>query len=166
MFKKSIAQNAWFIIPFLIFQVVSLYIVPFGNKNELFLKLHPLHNSFTDIFFKMASGMVEWWGWVFAAILSLFIKVRYGIYAVFTLLLSGLWTLILKHKVFADQMRPSFNIDHSLLQLVDGVDLHTHHSFPSGHTIAAFSIFTVLTVIISKKWKPVGLLFFTLALIS
>ncbi len=165
LFKRSIAENSWFVIPFLVFQIVSLYVVPFGDKTELFLSLHPQHNRVLDTIFTNASAMVEWWGWVAAAIIALFVKVRYGIYAVFTLLLSGLWALILKHEVYVNEMRPSFNIDHSLLQLVDGVNLHTHHSFPSGHTIAAFSIFTVLTMILSKKYKPFGLLFFMVALI-
>lgn len=164
MFRRTVADNFWFIIPFLILMAVSLYVVPFGNKQELFLRLHPTHNEILDAVFKFFSGLVEWWGWVIAAILALFKKVRYGIYAVIALLHSGMWTLILKHQVFKGEMRPSFEIDHSLLQFVDGVDVHTHNSLPSGHTIAAFSIFMVLTLILSKRYKPWSLLFFFVAL--
>lgn len=164
MFRRTVAGNFWFIIPFLIFMAVSLYVVPFGNKQELFLKLHPPHNGVFDTIFTFASGLVEWWGWVIAAIFAFFKKVRYGIYAVVALLHAGMWTLILKHQVYKDEMRPSFEIDHSLLQFVNGVNVHTHNSFPSGHTIAAFSIFMVLTLILSKRYKPWSLLFFITAL--
>ncbi|MFY0671792.1 MAG: phosphatase PAP2 family protein [Bacteroidia bacterium] len=164
MLRKTVADNSWFIIPFLLLMAISLYVVPFGNKEELFLKLQPAHNSVLDAIFKLASNLVEWWGWVVAALLALFKRVRFGIYAVVALLHAGMWTLILKHGVFKGEMRPSFEIDHALLQFVEGVDVHTHNSFPSGHTIAAFSIFMVLTLILSKRYKPWGLVFFFIAL--
>jgi membrane-associated phospholipid phosphatase len=37
------------------------------------------------------------------------------------------------------------------------------HSFPSGHTCAAFSLFTFLSLLASARYQPLGLLFFILA---
>ncbi|MBI1185235.1 phosphatase PAP2 family protein [bacterium] len=165
MIKKTVSDNIWFILPFLIFQTLAIYTVPFEDKVALFEKLNANHTTFLDYFFKIMSGFVEWYGWVLTALIALFIRVRFGIFAVVAMLLSGLASQLLKHQVFFYEKRPSFYITPADLQLVEGIDLHTNFSFPSGHTTAAFSIFFILSLLISKKFKPVSLLLFIMALL-
>lgn len=162
--KKILADNFWFIIPFLLLQAIALYVVPFEDKLLLFKSLNSYHTPFLDTFFKILSNFAEWYGWVLATIIAFFIQVRYGVFSVVALLLSGLISQLLKHFVFLSEMRPSYFFSASELNLVEGVQLHTHFSFPSGHTTAAFSIFLVLTLILTKKYKPLSLIFFLLAL--
>ena len=48
-----------------------------------------------------------------------------------------------------------------VLHLVEGIDLHSVNSFPSGHSASAFALFLCLTIIIKNKaLQPI---FFTIA---
>lgn len=165
MFKKTITDNSWFIVPFLVFQAVSLYIVPFGNPLVLFQNLNPNHTPFLDGLFKILTNMPEWYGWVLTAILALLLKVRHGIFAIVAMLFSGMMSQIFKHKVFFKEMRPSHYFSPDQLELVEGVELHSHFSFPSGHTTAAFTIMFILCLFLKPKFKPFGALFFIIALL-
>jgi membrane-associated phospholipid phosphatase len=59
-------------------------------------------------------------------------------YAVSTLIIQGI-----KHLIFPNALRPIayFAKLHISWDLVPGVDVHTHNSFPSGHTSAAWFMF-------------------------
>jgi membrane-associated phospholipid phosphatase len=46
---------------------------------------------------------------------------------------------ILKQLIFPDSLRPTGLIDSEALHLVEGVNMHKNHSFPSGHTMAAYA---------------------------
>ncbi len=58
-----------------------------------------------------------------------------GLSSVFVLIAAG----ILKQLVFVDSLRPTGLIDPEALHLVEGVRMHKNHSFPSGHTMAAYA---------------------------
>jgi len=59
----------------------------------------------------------------------------------------------LKHLVFDQEQRPSAVYDN--LSPVDGLERHKNNSFPSGHTTAAFTFFTILAVSVRKKWVQI-----------
>ena len=48
-----------------------------------------------------------------------------------------------------------------VLPQVEGVHLHHYHSFPSGHTTAAFALFMTLCLLTDKK--PLHFIYFILA---
>ncbi|MBR9859547.1 phosphatase PAP2 family protein, partial [bacterium] len=54
--------------------------------------------------------------------------------------------------------RPAASFEEELI-VVHGTDLHKHHSFPSGHTTAAFCMFGFLALSMrSRAWKVCGIL--------
>jgi membrane-associated phospholipid phosphatase len=71
--------------------------------------------------------------------------------------LSAIITQVLKRSVFADEHRPAmFREQLAGLQWVDGVELHHHFSFPSGHSTAAWAMCLALAVIIGRPgWSLV-----------
>ena len=81
------------------------------------------------------------------AFLLLFINVQKSLTILTAYLVSAGFTQGIKYSFFGDADRPSlvFEIKHIPLKLVQGVDLNIHHSFPSGHTTAAFSLFFCLS---------------------
>ncbi|MCK4921460.1 MAG: phosphatase PAP2 family protein, partial [Bacteroidales bacterium] len=43
---------------------------------------------------------------------------------------------------------------------VPGIELHSHHSFPSGHTATAFALFFGLSLFVKNQWYKSSLLLF------
>ncbi|HMN06033.1 MAG TPA: phosphatase PAP2 family protein [Flavobacteriales bacterium] len=72
--------------------------------------------------------------------------------------LSAIAVQLLKHLVFAGYDRPAMFLEEMPgLQLVAGMDLHHHFSFPSGHSTAAFSMCLALAVVIGNRAAAIGL---------
>ena len=82
-------------------------------------------------------------------------------------LISAGFTQGIKYAFFGDADRPSliFEIKHLPLKLVNGVDMHIHHSFPSGHATAAFSMFFCISFFTPNKTVQV-LSFFSALLVA
>lgn len=162
--KQLLLENGWFIMPFLVLQAIGLYIIPFEDKLELFVSLNGVDHSTLNWLFKLLTKTAEWYGWVGVTFIAVLVRIRWAIYSVLALTTSGLISQLLKRKVFPEEMRPSHFLSETQMQTVEGVELHTRFSFPSGHTTGAFVIFLVLTLLLPKKYKPFGLLFFLIAL--
>ena len=163
MLRKTLVENAWFFVPFLVLQLAGLYIVPFEDKFEFFLRLNGVNSPIADWVFLVLTRFVEWYGWVVTALIALLIRVRFVVFAVFGMIISGISSQFLKHFVFHSNKRPSHFFSNDQMNVVEGVNLHSSFSFPSGHTTAAFSIFLILTLLLNRKWKWLGGVFFILA---
>ena len=91
---------------------------------------------------------------IFAAIivaLGFIYRIRFGVIGLLGLLSSSIITQFLKRQVFDDQLRPSKVFEQMAdLHFIDGVNLHSNFSFPSGHSTAAFSTFFFLALIARK----------------
>ncbi|MEM9897631.1 MAG: phosphatase PAP2 family protein [Bacteroidota bacterium] len=65
---------------------------------------------------------------------------------------QGLVSLLFKQVLFPDSMRPKKYFEHrEVLDLIEGVELREYHSFPSGHTLTAFSIATYIALRFKSK---------------
>ncbi|MEZ4755270.1 MAG: phosphatase PAP2 family protein [Flavobacteriales bacterium] len=71
--------------------------------------------------------------------------------------ISAIITQVLKRSFFADQHRPTmFRDELAGVPWVEGVELHHHFSFPSGHSTAAWAMCLALAVIIGRaSWSLV-----------
>ncbi|MCU0440881.1 MAG: phosphatase PAP2 family protein [Bacteroidia bacterium] len=73
---------------------------------------------------------------------------------VLCLALPSLVTQLLKHQVFPDHYRPAIVMEGITgLHWLESIDINKYNSFPSGHTTAAFSLYTLTGLLIpQKKW--------------
>lgn len=89
-------------------------------------------------------------------VLALFfaiISYRKALIIASTGLLAGLLAQIFKRFVFADSPRPKAFFDGIAdLHFIPGVDVFSHHSFPSGHAATVFALFFALSFLTSKKY--------------
>jgi membrane-associated phospholipid phosphatase len=86
------------------------------------------------------------------AIILLFFSLRHFVFLACAYLGSGLIAQILKRVFFEDMERPSRYLSGAAqLHLVDGVDLLSERSFPSGHSTSAFALFLCLALISKNK---------------
>lgn len=165
---KHIWSNGWFFIPVLLFFNAGLalaFVTPYGDEILLLNGLR--YEPFNSIFrFMTMLGEVQ--AFVVAGLLALFWRFR------FTMLiaLSGLTTIpvvyFIKEAFGAD--RPiTFFRNRGLADFVvtvPDVELNMGQtSFPSGHTMAAFALFTMLTLISIDSNRRWGLLFAVLAVL-
>lgn len=148
-----------------------LYAYP---KIELHLMLNSAHTPIQDLFFQYYTVMAEWPLYV-VALLPLFWKeTRATLFFAVSEVSAGAVSQLLKHTISADRPICLFeNYPDLLLPLVEGVDLHTSNSFPSGHA-STFFVFTTCCAILlayryrqrAVRWSVGRLLLFHLLLLS
>lgn len=131
--------------------VLLLTVVLTTDKLELHRMMHGVHTGWLDAFFSVITHVAD--GWVPTAI-SLCVLV-FGTYRSFLMMggacaFSALVVQALKRLFTMD--RPfMFKEQLGDMHWVEGVELHHHLSFPSGHAAAAFSMCFAAAVLIRRK---------------
>lgn len=149
---KNLKQYWAFWIPYLVFIVSLATAIIMNEKADLHLWFNSIHTPAADVFFRYYTQVGEWVPFVVGAGL-LFYRYRAAILVLGSQVAAGVVTLILK-RVF-NMPRPKryfgeFFPDIDLPQ-VWGVHMHSSHSFPSGHSTAAFAFFLSLAFLTKRK---------------
>lgn len=166
-FYGTLRKNTSFILLFSLWIILvssSLLIHPKGYW-VLYFSEH--RTAFWNQFFKYGTQLGEEWALIGGALILLFVRFR----AAVTLPLLSLGVLVTSgatKKLFHHPRPLRVFSDHGMadmLTFVDGVDVHAGPtSFPSGHTLAAFALYTFLALNIG--WKNLtGVIFFLLAVV-
>jgi membrane-associated phospholipid phosphatase len=138
----------------------------FTDKEFLNLWLNQYHSPFLDAFFKYITYLGS--GWVLVPLVLFFLSRSYFlslVLAVSVLIESLFVQLVLKNGFFADVVRPIKYIAQSdILNRVEGVNINSLHSFPSGHTQTAFLIFTFLAFICKRTSMAYVFIFLALSI--
>ncbi len=138
-------------------------ILKYGNAGS-FLLLNSLDSVYFDF-------IMKYWTWlgaglfvVITGIVFLFYRIRHGIFILSGFLLSSIVAQILKHVIFPGVIRPKLYFSELGIspRLIDGVSLHSHFSFPSGHSTSGFLLFFALIMLFQKPGERI--IFFILAI--
>jgi membrane-associated phospholipid phosphatase len=130
------------------------------SKEQLFFAINLNSNFVFDYFFYGVTELGNTWTFVVVIVLSLFISKRFTFMLIAGLLISTLLAQGLKHGFFADHDRP--------LEYFKGIaNIHhlsysaylKHYSFPSGHTVSAFTLVTVCIAFLMSRRYDLFLLF-------
>lgn len=141
----------------LLLAIPALVAVSVTGQFELHSALNARHPPALDLLFRYGTHGADGLAPLFFAVAMLL----FGTWRRFLLVglstgISALVAQLLKRQVFAHMDRPAHHLDAMPgLRLVDGVDLHHHFSFPSGHATAAFSLCFALAVILGRPWQAV-----------
>lgn len=157
--KQLITRNRYFIIPYIVFLIFSGLALILFSKTQIHIELNKLHSPFFDEFFKRITYLGDGLVYVLLLVILLFYSYRWTLVYVSAVVISNLMVIIGKQLIFQEAYRPSkyFEIYESYkLYLVDGVNLHSLHSFPSGHTTTAFTIFLMLAFLVRNKALKFG----------
>ena len=130
------------------------------SKYELLLAVNGRHTPFLD-------SVMPWWtdfglGWTHVAVILLlfafawfrrdrFTAVRWGWLGLLGFALPSLLSQLLKHTFFDNVLRPSNDMIGGSLHFVPGVEIYGYNSFPSGHSITAFSIALTLIYLFARR---------------
>ncbi len=142
-----------FLITYAIFFGIGLVLLFILEHGDLVIFFNENRTSFGDIFFKYWTYLGDGVFLALLLILMLFIRYAYAILFLIIGIAQGITTYVLKKLVFGKIPRPGKYFEGIYdLQLIDGVKMNNYFSFPSGHTMTAFSIAAFLTMISKKKY--------------
>ena len=156
--KSTVARTQVFIAMLIAWIVFGAIIISITDQEPLHLYLNNFNHPYFDVFFKYGTHLGDG---IFAAIivaLGFIYRVRFGVIGFIGLISASVVTQILKRQVFDDHLRPSKVFEQMAdVHFIDGVNLHTNFSFPSGHSTAAFTTFFFLALIARKPMLQVAL---------
>ncbi len=163
--SEIIEENSPFFTAFLFFQIVALGLLFRYPKGEEIFFLDQYRHKFLDLFFRFATLLGEAYTFVLA---FFFLYVRARPKAVLIPIVGCscmLITYFSKHYLAHERPLAYFKNLHifQYLHPIADVELASGRtSFPSGHTLAAFALFSILALLSENKRRN-GLLFFALA---
>jgi membrane-associated phospholipid phosphatase len=153
-----------FYIPYLIFVLILSVLILCNSKADLHLWLTSFNSSIRDVFFHYYTYVGDWIPYTAVVGLS-FYRYRVALFVLISQLATGLVSIIIKKTWNEPRPLAYFKEHFPTIQLhqVAGEQLHSTHSFPSGHTITAFAFFLALSFF--TKRPALHFLYFVLALL-
>lgn len=161
--KQFLKNNATFLcgaLLVLMAMLIALFVVP---KADLHLWLNGVHTPWLDSFFRHYSNFVKWPVYILMLLPLLVWKPGWTAVFACTEAASALCIQALKYafnmprpKTFFEEWlahHPSFAADWQQI-MVDGVNMHSWHSFPSGHTASFFVFFSLCAFIWAYEQWP------------
>ncbi len=123
------------------------------GKNKSFLLLNNDYGKAADYFFEYFTNLGDgllWIIWLAGIFITKRKKLLHLIVSAF--ILTTLFTQFFKYVILPDEARPSKAIaDISQVHFVEGVELHSINSFPSGHTATAFTFVLLIALTVERK---------------
>ncbi|MEL6562051.1 MAG: hypothetical protein AAFQ94_27945 [Bacteroidota bacterium] len=137
--------SKWFLSVFFLFLIFGAFVLPNLEKGDWVIYLNQNRTPVGDVFFKYWTHLGDGLFVLFLILVFLFVKYRYAVVFMAISATQGVLSYILKRLVFKGSMRPKKYLEGVYdLQLIEGVDVHSYHSFPSGHTMTAVSIYNLI----------------------
>lgn len=149
----------FFFIPYLILICGCLIIKLLYSREDIFFAVNAIHNTSADLIAPYVTALGAGLTIVIlSAIIALFnyrkaflLATSYGVTAIVAQIIKHLINAPRPQLYFADQL--------DKIYFVKGVEIYSHNSFPSGHTVTAYSAAVVLTYLAkNKNWGVLFLL--------
>lgn len=156
-------QVKYMFIPYLIVLATCLAVAAIYTKDEIYFTVNSWHFALGDSFFTLWTNMGDGLVCIILALLLLFFNYRKSFLMGTSYIITSLIAQALKRIIATPRPVVYFKSQISRMYLVKGVEMLETLSFPSGHSVSAFSTAVVLTYITPKKgW---GVLFLILAIL-
>jgi len=151
-----------FFVPYLIILVTCLVLKISYTREAIYFAVNARHSDFGDFLFPYVTDMGE--GYMVAAVtlLMLCFSYRKTILIATSFAVSGILVQIVKHIYQAPRPVVYFEKDLNSIHFVKGIALLHNNSFPSGHTVTAFSAAVVLSYLAVNK--RLGFIYLLLAM--
>lgn len=163
---KLLQDNPWFFGAFALFLLTGIPLL-MSSQGELLMALNDQRTPFLDVFFTQFTKVGEAYGYL-AVFLILFLTKRRASWGI-PLLGIGVSLTAWVSKALFHHPRPYRYFEQqgllAQLEFIPGVKMHKGlTSFPSGHTMAAFALFSFLAFCFPRKpW--ISVLCFTVAVL-
>lgn len=158
-------QKFYFII-YLLILILGLGLLINKSKEDLFFLINGNHSPLLDTLYYYGTSLGNAFMFIPLILISLCFKYKNIFTITFAVLIQTIIVHLFKRVLFESSLRPIeyFRLSGITdLHFVEGVKVHSLHTFPSGHTATAFCVFTLLAIIINRKY--LGMLFIVPALV-
>lgn len=143
---------------------ITSYPILIIPKGELELLINHHHLPILDVFFKYVTHLGDGSLMALLLIFLLFYNYYSSIITAFSIILQSIFISIFKRWLFQGLERPiAFFPEGIDLNVVDGVDIHSINTFPSGHTATGFALFAILFIVINQRGIILPAILFLLA---
>ncbi|MDR6193399.1 phosphatase PAP2 family protein [Siphonobacter sp. SORGH_AS_0500] len=166
MLLRLIRQNYSFFLPYVILLIVVGSMLSQLDRTVLMRWINGYNHPFWDRFFYYLTDLADGATGFGVAVGLLFVRFRWALAAGLSFLLAGEFTQLLKHVFYEGELRPSAFYKNSgwAFHTVEGLNLHSVNSFPSGHSTSVFALCCLLTLLVTNKnW---GWLFLAIAVLG
>ena len=163
--KELIRKNFILFNLFFLYLGAGLVILVVFEKGELELLINKRHHPYLDEFFLAITYLGDGRVLVPLIILASLRKRYNGLLIFLTFIISTIIVQSMKRTIFAEYPRPSKFFEKLIeIRVIEGLELHSYYSFPSGHASGAFAVFFMWGLLVKNKMYAV--LFFFLALLT
>lgn len=137
----------------IVFLIIGAVFLLGFDKGDMVLFLNENRKPFLNTFFKYLTHLGDGLIIIPLFIISLFLKYRYALLTLIASIFVLLFSQGLKRTIFSEYLRPTafFGADVNW-NFIEGVKVHSHFSFPSGHTITAFMVFYALAIMLNNRF--------------
>lgn len=164
-FLSLLKQHQAFLLVYLFFLLLAFVVMAAVSKHELFLFINSYYNDFFDAFFIGYTWAGDGWTMLLVAVALVFVKYRYALLTIMAYGYTALFGLIIKRLL--NEPRPmKYFENQDPIRIIEGLDMHSWHSFPSGHSITAFALSTVLAYLMPRKYKKLTWILVLLAVLA
>jgi membrane-associated phospholipid phosphatase len=149
----------WFAVPYLLVLCGCLVIKLLFTREQIYFTVNGINNPYIDFLAPFVTDLGNGWTAVaIAAIMTLF-SYRKALIVATVFAVTSLSAQVIKYIFDAPRPKLYFREQLSRIHFVKAVDILSYHSFPSGHTVTAFSLAVVFTYWSKNKvWGPIFLL--------
>ena len=149
----------WLIIPYLVILCICLIIKLIYTRDTIYFTVNAINNPVADFLAPFVTDLGNgWFAVIIAAILALF-SYRKALLVITSWGITAIVAQILKFIFDAPRPKLYFKEQLKRIHFVKAVDILSYHSFPSGHTVTAFSLAVLFTYWSrNRAWGPLFLL--------
>ncbi len=149
--QRVLQQIKPFFILYLTLLACCLAVKLFFTKDDIYFAVNTRHTYFLDYIEPYITDLGNGWTIVaLAAVIALY-NYRAAFLTVTSFAITSLAVQIAKFSFDAPRPKLYFKDQVSKLHFVKGVEILSHNSFPSGHTLTAFSMGVLFTYLVKNK---------------
>ncbi len=148
-FLKKISP---FLYPYFILLAFCILIMLIFTKEDIYFAINHRHTVFTDVFLAHITQLGASDSCILFSIVVFLINFRKGFLLASSYILTFVISQTIKHLVKAPRPHLFFAKKLNGIYLVKGVVMLDTNSFPSGHSVSAFTAAVVLTYVAKNKW--------------
>ena len=161
--NEILRRIKWFAVPYLLVLCICFVIKIVFTREQIYFAVNGINNPFTDFIAPFVTDIGNGWTAIaLAAIMALF-SYRKALIIASAYAVTSLFAQVIKHIVKSPRPKLYFQDQLARIHFVKGMYIDMHDSFPSGHTVTAFSL-AVLFSYWSKN-KALGPLFLLIAIL-
>ncbi|HTE00012.1 MAG TPA: phosphatase PAP2 family protein [Mucilaginibacter sp.] len=157
--NEVLRRVKWLIIPYLPILCACLIIKLTFSRETIYFTVNGINSPVMDFLAPFATDLGNGWTAIIIGLIWLMFSYRKGFIILTAYGVTSITAQILKYIFDAPRPKLYFKDQLSRIHFIKEIDMLSLHSFPSGHTVSAFTLAVIFTYWSrNKAWGPVFLL--------